>query len=80
MKKTVNKKKNQKMLNWEKQKISFVWRDKAREKSKWRIVCYEWRVLEDLWDTVKCEMIDRYIHNDNIAFIKTFLKKEVKIN
>lgn len=44
-----------------------------------RIVCYEWEILEDLWDYVKCSMVDRYIHTPNDKIEITLPKKKIKI-
>lgn len=76
MKKTRNKKVNQNPQDYTKKKCSFVGR------IEWisRIVFYEGRVLEDLWEKVKCEMMDRYIHNSNDLFEIILEKKQIKLN
>lgn len=51
------------------------------EKEEWsnRIVLYEGTVLEDLWDTVKCIMMDRYIYVSDSQFMITLPKNKIKL-
>lgn len=54
---------------------SFVWKNNGS-----RIVYYSGIILEDLWNKVKCEMKDNYIHSSDELFEIILLKKDIKIN
>ena len=70
------KKLNKKNINeWIWLKCRYIW------KIDWisRIVLYEGTILEDLWDQIKCEMVDRYIYSSDDLFEITLPKKWVVI-
>ena len=75
MKKTVRKRVNQKQKKIVGSKVSYVGK---YEKCWARIVLFEWIILEDLWDKVKCKMIDKYIYVPNTPFEATFFKNQIK--
>jgi len=77
MKKTVNKKISRLKKDWKWLKCSYVWYDRPKTN---RIVYYEWTILNDLWDTVLCEFIDKYILVDDTKFNMTLEKKQIKLN
>ena len=56
-------------------KCHYIW------KVEWeiRIVFYEWTILEDLWEQVKCSMMDRYIHSSDDLFEIILPKNKVSI-
>lgn len=72
-KKRINKRN---IKDWTWVKCHYVWR------VEWcaRIVLYEGTVIEDLWDDVKCKMMDRYIHVSDDLFEVTLPKKWVTID
>lgn len=70
------KKLNKKNINeWIWLKCRYIW------KIEWlpRIVLYEGVIIEDLWDQIKCEMVDRYIYSSDDLFEVTLPKKWVTV-
>jgi len=45
----------------------------------WRIVLFIWIIVQDLWENVECEMIDKYIHAPKTLFKIILPKKSIKI-
>lgn len=43
------------------------------------VVCYEWKVIEDLGKEVKCKMVDKNIHKSNDLFEIILPKKSVTV-
>lgn len=71
-KKKINK---NSIKDWTGYKCTYVW------KIEWisRIVLYEGIILDDLWDKVRCSMVDKYIHVSDDLFEITLPKKKVNI-
>ena len=61
--------------NWVWQNCYFV----GKLKNITRCVLYEWKVIEDLWDKVRCEMVDQYVKADKTPFIIIFPKTKINI-
>jgi len=54
--------------------IWFIW-----EKNEWYPL-YEWVIIEELWDNVKCKVFNQKIWNIDGEKIITISKKEIKFN
>lgn len=74
MKKITNKKTLNKNI-WLWKKCRYIWKIEENE----RIVLYEWVIIKELWDNIECEMIDKYIYNDNIPFNIILAKKNIHL-
>lgn len=68
-------KKKKKIEKWVWLYCTYVW----KREDLWRIVLFEWKIVEDLWDEVKCEMIDKRIHVNDDKFFVNLPKKKIKL-
>ena len=73
VKKKINK---SNIKDWIWVKCYYIWKVKEHA----RIGLYEGTVIEELWDDVKCKMMDRCIHVSNDLFEVTLPKKWVTID